>query len=231
MEGFAIANGAITLGTILSKLKNVDNDLETCLSLLSPMKHDLNVARRLRNSKYPQRDHKPMIQDSPLDYANTAIKDLKVAVHDLYKSIDDVRVNKLVDNSISVKNRIMWAFVGGKDNFLMQQGGLIAKHHRVVSVIATLQLLPDGQVETSNPPPPYESAVLMSSTGALKGKSTAIVGHGKGQSIGMWCASSSSMTASYTCYRYRLGALFLHPTTAVPSKFIPLAVYIVTPTS
>jgi hypothetical protein len=190
----SIANGIFTLATNFYKLKNVDDDLKVCLRLLVMINEDLNTARRLRSRKYAH--IKPEITDSLHDRADRAIKDLNIAATKIGKSIEAVRVEKSVDNSISIAKRFKWVF-NGKDNFIAQQWVVNAAHNRVLSVITSMEGLPDMQGEMLAPPPTYEEALLRSPSQlrALKGKSTAIVGGGNTseEAMGMSFNASSAV--------------------------------------
>ena len=181
----SVANGIFTLATNIYKLKNVDDDLKVCLRLLVMISEDLNSARRLRNRKYHSHIN-PEIPDSLHDRANRAIKDLDIAAKKIGKSIEAVRVEKAVDNSISIAKRFNWVF-NGKDNFIAQQWVVNAAHNRVLSIITSMESLPDVQGEMLAPPA-YEEALLRSPSQirALKGKSTAIVGSEREVTMGMF---------------------------------------------
>lgn len=170
----SVANGTFTLTTNFWKLKNVEDDLKICLQLILMMNKDINGARRLRSQKFPRHHSQPTAPDSLLDRANSAIKDLEMATNKMSKSIEGVRVEKEVDNSISIPQRFSWVF-NMKNNFTAQQWVVTAAHARVMSAIMSMESLPDA--ENSAPPPTYEQAIRSSPSQmrALRGKSTAIV--------------------------------------------------------
>ena len=172
----SVANGAFTLATNFWKLNNVDDDLKICLKLLLMMTDDANGARRLRSSRYPQHHSQTATPNSLLDRTNRAITDLELAMKEICKSIEGVRVEKSADNSISIAKRFVWVYKG-KNNFNAQQWLAHTAHARVLSVITSMESLPHMQVEMSDAPPAYEEAILRSPSQmrALKGKSTAVV--------------------------------------------------------
>ena len=171
----SIANGVFTLSANFWKLKNVDEDLKTCVHLILMVTQDLDTARRLRNRKYPKYRSQSVVVDSPIDRTNHAIEDLELATREISKSIEAVRVEKSVKDSISIANRVKWAYQK-KDNFIAQQFVVNAAHNRVLAVIANLDMLPDVQLQLEAPPT-YEDVILMSpgQSRALKGKTAAIV--------------------------------------------------------
>ena len=197
---FSVSNGTFTLATNFWKLKNVDDDLKICLHLLLMITKDINGARRLRSRKYPQHRSQTIVTDSLLDRANSAIQDLEIATNKMMKSIEAVRVEKSVDDSISIAKRFSWVF-NGKDIFIAQQWVVTAAHTRLLAVIVSMESLPDMQVETLAPPPTYEEVILRSprQLRALKGKSTAVVVFEREESTGMSCALSLSMNAFLVC--------------------------------
>ena len=193
----SVANGTFTFAINFWKLKNVDDDLKLCVKLLLMMTKDINLARINRGLKYPRHHSQIAIPGSLLDRTNCAIKDLEDATDKMSKCIEAVRVEKFVDNSISIAKRFSWVF-NQKDNFIAQQWVVQAAHARVLSVIGCLESLPDPQVETSAPPPTYEEAILRSPSQirALKGKSPTIVVMERENYIGTSCALSLSMKKS-----------------------------------
>ena len=187
----SVANGTFTLTTNFWKLKNVDDDLKVCLQLLLIISRDINAARRLRKRKFPQYYLRPKVTDSLLDRANYAIDDLDLATKELSRSIEAVRVEKSVNNSISIATRFGWVY-SKKDNFISQQWVVNAAHARVLSIITSMESLPDTTADTLEPPPAYEEVILRSPSQAraLKGKSVAIMVDEQDSNVGTLCELS-----------------------------------------
>ena len=156
MDPMTLAAGATSAFTLASnfwKLNTLDDDLKTCLKPLLMMTDDLNGARKLRSSRFPQHHSQLVISNSLLDRANCAITNLEMALKEIYTSIEGVRVEKSADNDISIAERLRWVYKG-KDKFNAQQWLVQTAHARVLSVITSMESLPDMQADTSDPPKP-----------------------------------------------------------------------------
>ena len=166
----AVANGVFGLTVNFWKLHGVEDDLKIFLRLLGYITQDLQEARNLRNRKFQRSS------DSNLKArVERAISDLDIAYKEISRSIEAIRVDKAIDNKISIANRFMWV-VKGKETFLGHQWAITVAHNRVRQEITIMQTLPDVPLETMAPPA-YEDVVLRSPSQlrALKGKPAAII--------------------------------------------------------
>lgn len=166
----AVANGVFGLTVNFWKLHGVEDDLKIFLRLLGYITQDLQEARKLRNRKFERScgcNLKARVE--------RAIGDLEIAYKEISGSIEAIRVDKAINNKISVANRFMWV-VKGKENFLAHQWAITMAHNRVRQEITMMQALPDVPLETVAPPS-YEDVVLRSPSQlrALKGKPAAII--------------------------------------------------------
>ena len=166
----AVANGVFGLTVNFWKLHGVEEDLKIFLRLLGYITQDLQEARKLRNRKFQRSS------DSDLKArVERAISDLDIAYKEISGAIEAIRVDKAIDNKISIANRFMWV-VKGKENFLGHQWAITVAHNRVRQEITIMQALPDVLLEKMAPPA-YEDVVLRSPSQlrALKGKPAAII--------------------------------------------------------
>ena len=166
----AVANGVFGLTKSFWKLHGVEDDLKIFLRLLGYITQDLQEARKLRNRKFKRSsstDLKARVE--------RAISDLEVAYKEISGSIEAIRVEKAIDNKISIAKRFMWV-VRGKENFLAHQWAINMAHNRVRQEITGMQALPDVPLEITAPPA-YEDVVLRSPSQlrALKGKTATII--------------------------------------------------------
>ena len=166
----AVANGVFGLTVNFWKLHDVDDDLKIFLRLLGYITQDLHEARKLRNRKF-QRSSNTDLKAR----VERAISDLDIAYKEISGSIEAIRVEKAINNKISIANRFMWV-VRGKENFLAHQWTITMAHNRVRQEITSMQALPDVHLETMAPPA-YEDVVLRSPSQlrALKGKTAAVI--------------------------------------------------------
>ncbi|KAE8447600.1 hypothetical protein EG329_010571 [Mollisiaceae sp. DMI_Dod_QoI] len=155
-----VVNGTFTLVQTFYKLAAVDEDLKICLELLANADRDLNYARSQLRSRKSSQSH---VRFSTIDlgYFESVIEKMEDAALALGELVQCYRVERDVNNSISIGSRFKWV-LQGKDKFSNRQEVLRMAHASLLGVIQRLGTVVPV-VSQFVAPPPYNSPYLQAS--------------------------------------------------------------------
>lgn len=152
----SVLNGTFTLGKQFFEVYAAPGEWRESIEKLALVQGELELARRLRNRKFPDTTSPALGKNETFLEVQDAIKSLATALSACEKTLEAVRTKGLdigsKNDSAMVVDRFIWV-IGGKSAFKDNYSALNIPHTKLSRAISLLKTLPD----VDEAPPPYQS--------------------------------------------------------------------------